>query len=79
MITRKQATQAKDKLTEQLAMYPWFRGIALGLGGSGISIHVAIDEVTDEAVAVVPKEFEGVEVILEQAIISTPFDPRWLK
>lgn len=80
MITRKQAEQAKEKLHEQLAAFEWFKGITLGLGGSGISIRVAVDgEVTDTIVAAVPRAMDGVDVILEQAIVSTPFDPRWLK
>jgi len=79
MITRKQAEQAKEKLAKQLSEHPWFRGITLGLGGTGIGIRVAAEEVTDEVRALVPAEFEGLEVILEQAIVSTPFDARWLK
>lgn len=80
MITRKQADQAKEKLVEQLGQPAWLTGVALGLGGSGVSIRVAIDgEVTDAIRALVPASVDGVEVILESAIVSVPFDRRWLK
>lgn len=79
MITRKQAEQAKEHLQTQLGKPEWLTGITLGLGGDGISIRVAVTEITDDIRNVVPTLFEGVEVILEQAIVSTPFEARWLK
>ena len=81
MITRKQAEQAKEKLALELVKHPWFKGITLGLGGGGISIRVSVDlpEVTDEVRALVPTSCDEVDVILEPAIVSTPFDMRWLK
>lgn len=80
MITRKQADEAKEKLKDLLGQPAWLTGVALGLGGSGVSIRVAVDgEVTDELRAAVPASVDGVEVILEPAIVSIPFDKRWLK
>lgn len=79
MITRKQAEKAKESLQAQLGAQPWLSGLTLGLGGSGVSIRVAVVEVTDDILARIPKVFDGVEVIVEQAIVSTPFEPTWLK
>lgn len=79
MITRKQAEQAKEKLQIQLGNPEWLTGVALGLSSTGVGIRVAVTEITDEIRVVVPILFEGVEVILEQAIVSTPFDKRLLK
>ncbi len=75
MISRKQAEKAKQALQAQLGQPEWLQGIALGLGGTGISIRVAIVEVTDDILTRIPKSVDGVEVIIEQAIESTPFDP----
>lgn len=76
MITRKEAEKAKAALKAQLGAPEWLRGIALGLGSNGVSIRVAVTEVTDFIRVCVPPSVEGVEVILEQAIVSTPFDDR---
>lgn len=80
MITRKEAEKAKESLLSMLRDAEWLKGVTLGLGGSGISIRVAVNgDITDAIRAAVPPMVQGVEVILEQAIVSMPFDERWLK
>lgn len=78
MITRKEAEKAKASLKTQIGNAEWFKGITLGLGSNGVSIRVAVTEVTDYIRVCVPPSIDGVEVILEQAIVSTPFDERIL-
>jgi len=80
MITRKEAEKIKEGLLERLSVFEWFRGITLGLGGTGISIRVAVEgEITDVIRSHVPPSLDGVEIILESAIESIPFDPRLIR
>lgn len=80
MISRKQAEKAKQMLQAHIGEPEWLKGVALGLGSAGISIRVAVNgEVTDDIRSRVPPSIDGVEVILESAIVSTPFKPSWLR